>query len=132
MSLPRTFAALVSLLLLAAACDKSGEPSAEASAKASAGPAPSASASAKPKPWFAGTWKGSYDASHFPIEMEKKHGAVAAWKSDDGGVAVGKGEVTIQIDDDGQVSGSSKGPLGDLEATGQLDEDLLRDRKSVV
>ena len=111
-------------LVLTVGCEEKPAATGEGSAT-SASATPVASVSAAPKPWFVGTWKGSYDATHFRIEMEKKEGAVAAWEKDDGGVAAGKGEVTLSINDKGEVTGSSSGPLGKQTAVGELDDKQL-------
>lgn len=87
-------------------------------------PAPSASAPPKERPWYAGTWSGSYEAVQQPAE--KMPGAVREWAKDDGTAASGKGTLRLTVDDSGQVSGTSEGPLGALAITGVADEDALR------
>jgi len=122
----RTGAALAVLFLLAA-CKKEESSSTEASATA----APSASVTApteKPKPWHVGTWTGTYQSIPRRVEMKKGEGLLKEWTEDDGGVATGQGELTLRIDEAGSVEGENKGALGDLKASGEVDENTLRVR----
>jgi len=122
--------------LLLGACEEkpaapTGAPSAQASAVAAAPPASaSAAAPAAPAAWFVGDFTGTYEASHYLIEMEKKHGGVAAWDKDDGKPGSGEGKLALNIDDSGRVTGTAQGPLGDMTASGQVDEEVLRLRLS--
>jgi hypothetical protein len=131
------------LFVLSAACDKpqsnAGEPATSAAASlqpaapASAASAPaSAHSKSKPPPDAAGEWTGTYEARHYLIEMSKKEGAVREWEADKGEAHSGKGELSVKIADDGSVSGSSTGPLGELTVTGEFDGQQLRLRLSPV
>jgi hypothetical protein len=104
------------------ASDASPATSAAPSAQTSA--APSASVAAKPKPWFSGGFSGSYEAKLAPVEVTV--GAVKEWKSDDGKLSSGPGKLTLQVDDDGMVDGSSEGALGADHASGKVEDDTLR------
>jgi hypothetical protein len=77
-----------------------------------------------------GNFTGTYEASHYLIEMERKHGGVAAWSKDDGEKSSGKGTVALSIDESGRVTGSAQGPLGEMTASGQVEADTLRVRLS--
>src|SRR5688500_7767279 len=116
----------LTVLVQNAACSKpESGPSAgpaSASAPASVAAAAPAAASAKPAPAkIAGEWTGTYDARHYLIEMSKKEGAVKEWQADKGEANSGKGELTLRIAEDGSVSGSSTGALGELVITGEFD-----------
>jgi hypothetical protein len=87
--------------------------------------APSGSAAAASNA-LASTWTGSYDARHHAIEMSKKEGAVRDWSEDDGKLHSGTGKIALTIGDDGAVTGSSTGALGELVVAGELDGDTLR------
>ncbi len=125
------------LLLLAVAfgCDDKKAPS--PAGTASAGTKGSAAVSAKPAPppapWYVGTWQGTYDAQQYVIQMTKKQGAVKAWTQDagDGGVVgEGEGKITLKIDEGKTITGEASGPLGDMTAAGQVDEEQFRVRLS--
>ena len=98
-------------------------PSSSAVASAAA-----ASASAAPivqaKPWFAGGFSGQYEAKLAPVEI--KVGAVKEWAADDGKLASGAGKLSLQIDDDGLVDGTSEGALGAGHVSGRVEADTLR------
>jgi hypothetical protein len=124
-------AGLLAAALCLAACKekpKASPPAPSASVAAAAAPSASASAApAKPKaPWFVGTWSGSYESQHYLIEMSKKQGGVKAWADDPGEAGAGDGKLTLTINEDRQVTGTSQGALGDLLAAGELDGDRLR------
>jgi hypothetical protein len=115
-------------LALAGGCktDASGAApgaSAEPSPQASAAPVASV-ATAQTKPWFSGGFAGSYEAKLAPVEVTV--GAVREWKSDDGKLASGPGKLTLQVNDDGIVDGSSEGALGADLASGKVEDDTLR------
>jgi len=103
-------------------------------AAASASPAPSAAApsagsapavSAGPaKPWFSGGFSGQYEAKVATVEI--KVGAVKEWTKDDGKSSSGPGKLSLQIDNAGQVSGTSEGALGAGQVSGKVEEDTLR------
>jgi hypothetical protein len=93
----------------------------------SAAPAPSASAAAlgpKARPWFSGDFTGQYEAKLTPVEV--KTGAVREWGSDDGKAASGPGKLSLLIDDNGLVDGSSEGALGSSRVNGKVEDDTLR------
>ncbi len=100
--------------------------SASASAQASAGPPP------KPKPWYEGSWSAEYDATHYLIEMEAKEGAIRNWKDDDGKSGSGKGKINLTIDEAGDVSGKLTGALGEMDATGSVEGEVLSVRLTPV
>ena len=110
-------------LLLCVACQNApkddGAPAASANAAASA--APSASALAPSKAWFEGRWQGSYEAELFRIELPA--GNVKEWKQDDGKKASGDGKLSLQVNADGTVTGTSSGALGELAVSGRFDGD---------
>lgn len=122
----------LALTVLAAGCEKSEQPapSPSPSAAASAAAAPSASAAQSAQAWYLGAWSGSYESRHHLIEMDKKQGGVKAWSEDDGNLGSGKGMLTLNVAEDRVVTGSAIGPLGEMTASGQLDEDTLRVRLS--
>jgi hypothetical protein len=105
------------------ASDVAPAASAEPSAQASAAPL-AAVAAPKAKPWFSGGFTGSYEAKLAPVEVTV--GAVREWKSDDGKLSSGPGKLTLQVDDDGMVDGSSDGALGADLASGKVEDDTLR------
>lgn len=117
------WAALAMLGIGASGCKEdsapSVSPSASASEVASAAPPP------KPKPWYEGAWSGDYDASHYLIDMEAKEGAVRNWKADDGQSESGKGKISLTIDEAGEVTGKLTGPLGEMEASGSVEDEVL-------
>jgi hypothetical protein len=122
----RTSAALVALVLLAAC--KREESSTTTASATPASSAPVAAPAEKPKPWYVGAWTGSYQSVPRRVEMKKSEGLLKEWAEDDGGVATGEGKVTLRIDEAGSVEGESKGALGDLVASGEVDENTLRVR----
>jgi hypothetical protein len=81
-------------------------------------------AAPKTKPWFSGEFSGSYEAKLAPVEVTV--GAVREWKSDDGKLSSGPGKLTLRVDDDGMVDGSSEGALGADQASGKVEDDTLR------
>ncbi|HEY0463205.1 MAG TPA: hypothetical protein VGC79_03305 [Polyangiaceae bacterium] len=98
-------------------------PSASAAlpSKAEAAPAP---APARAKPWFSGGFSGQYEAKLAAVEI--KVGAVKEWTKDDGKLASGPGKLSLQIDDDGLVDGTTEGALGAGHVSGKVEEDTLR------
>ena len=128
-------AALV-VVVACAGCEKSSAPAPPApSASAPAAPlnvAPAASASAQPNSLFTGEWSGTYQARQYRIEMTKPQGAVKNWAEDTGKEHAGQGKLSLRIAGDDSVSGSSSGPLGELNASGALDGDVLRVRLTPV
>ena len=114
--------------LLAAVSCKSPTTDSATSASASAatvvGSAPAAPAAVSAKPWFSGGFVGQYEAKLAPVEI--KVGAVKEWSKDDGKLSTGPGKLNLQIDDSGQVSGTSEGALGAGQVSGKVEEDTLR------
>ena len=125
-------------LVLVAACVGCDAPTASSPAVPSASARPAGSASAaQPSPeksqgFFTGEWSGTYEARQYLIEMTKQQGAVKNWSEDKGQEHTGKGALSLRIAEDGSVSGSSSGPLGELSATGALDGDVVRVRFTPV
>jgi hypothetical protein len=103
------------------ASDAAPSTSATASAVASAAPA---APPAKAKPWFSGGFSGEYQAKVAAVEV--KAGALKEWAKDDGKLASGPGKLSLQIDDAGQVDGTSEGALGTSHVTGKVEDDTLR------
>ncbi len=118
------------------ACDRrpeaGGAPAGSASgvpASGSGAPATSASAdlpAAPAKPWFEGSWSGTFEARQYTIEMESKIGGVREWRDDDGKAATGDGTLALEVDASGVSTGNGKGPLGELTASGVIEDDTLR------
>ena len=125
-------AAVVSAL--AAGCDQGSKTEAPAGSAASAAAAASGSAaaaaapSAKPaeKPWYVGEWHAPLDVQRYQIEQTKEEGKVKAWADAADTKATGKGELVLQIDETGKVTGTATGPLGELAAAGTADDQTLR------
>lgn len=114
---------VTSALVLAAGCkSKTAGPAPSVSAPASV--AAVAAPVAKAKPWFAGGFSGQYEAKLSPVDV--KVGAVREWAADDGKLQSGPGKLTLQIDDDGTVDGTSEGALGASHASGKVEADTLR------
>lgn len=111
------------LAALGASCKTQPAPPApaaaiSASASTTKAPAP------KAKPWFSGSFQGNYEAKLAPVEI--KVGAVKEWATDDGKAMSGPGKLTLTIDDDGVVDGTSEGALGASHASGKVEDDTLR------
>jgi len=109
------------------ACNKT--PAADATPAASAAAPATASstaavAPAKAKPWFSGGFSGEYQAKVATVDV--KVGAIKEWSKDDGKLASGPGKLTLQIDDAGQVDGTSEGTLGAGHVSGKVEDDTLR------
>lgn len=98
-------------------------PSASAPSSAAASAAPPAPP-AKAKPWFSGGFTGQYEAKVAAVDV--KVGAVKEWSKDDGKLASGPGKLDLQIDESGQVDGTSEGALGTSHVTGRVEDDTLR------
>jgi hypothetical protein len=110
------------ILVMAAACDRGagpapgGEPSA---------PATAATASAAPRSPHAGRWSGAFVAEKAEVQVPEGVD-YRAWEDDDGKKATGDGKLSIDVADDGSVSGKASGALGDLDVSGQVDDDEVR------
>lgn len=113
---------LLWLVPLVAACQKA-PPSESTAAPASASAAPSAKPAAPERPWFQGSWRGTFDAQPFRIELPA--GGVKEWKQDDGKRASGPGTLELEIAADGTLSGKGSGALGELVASGHAETDRV-------
>lgn len=103
------------------------------SAAAPSAEAPPASAraavpAAAPSSWFAGTWTGTYKASAHRIDLPTERGGIPDWKTDDGKAFVGTGTLELTCSEDGIVSGSARGVLGEQDVTGEAAGDSLQAR----
>lgn len=112
---------LVTLLLLATACQQSPKPSPTTAPSTPA--APSVASAAPAKAWFEGPWQGVFQAELFRIELPV--GGVKEWKLDDGKQASGEGKLDLQAAADGTVAGTATGSLGNLAVTGHVDGDRV-------
>ena len=120
-----TLCVALSLIVGCKAHPNDGAPAGSAVAPAgSAAAAPASAPMAKAKPWFAGGFSGNYEAKLVPVQITA--GAVREWGKDDGKASSGPGKLTLNIDDDGLVDGTSEGALGASHASGKVDEDTLR------
>ena len=121
---------LVTTLAVAACLACTKEKADDKGQAASASPSASVAAipSAKPveKPWFFGEWRASLEVARYQVEQTKQEGKVAAWAADTGDKATGKGELVLEIDEEGKVTGSASGALGKLNASGLVDGEELR------
>jgi hypothetical protein len=112
------------LAALAASCKTQPAPPAPVAASASASASATNAPAPKAKPWFSGSFQGNYEAKLSPVEV--KVGAVKEWGADDGKAMSGPGKLTLTIDDDGVVDGTSEGALGASRASGKVEDDTLR------
>jgi hypothetical protein len=116
-------------------CSRKENPTPQAIAPPSA-VAPSASAaqaaalasSAAQKSWCAGAWAGTYRAAAHRIELPTNRGGIPEWKADDGKAFVGPGTIELTCAEDGTVTGSTQGALGEHEIRGASDETSLHAR----
>jgi hypothetical protein len=125
-------AAIVLVLLAGLGCEERGPSSTtgatsasatpESSATASAFPTASASASAAPDNPYAGTWKGTFEASKGEVTIDEGV-PYKTWKEEKGDVATGKGELELVIRSNGAVTGKVTGALGELTVMGVLQDD---------
>lgn len=121
------FALLAALVLaFGAGCNKQTNNDAPAPSATPVGSAKSAppAAAAVAKPWFAGAFTGEYQAKTTAIQVPA--GAPKEWGKDDGKLSNGPGKLSLKIDDDGLVEGTSEGALGAGQVTGKVEEDTLR------
>lgn len=98
-----------------------GVGTAAVSGSASAG----AAASAAPGAAESALWTGTYEAEQAKMETPDKVKDVT-WKNDDGTSAIGKGELSAEVEKDGTVLGQATGALGEQVLSGTLDGDVLR------
>ena len=109
----------LSLLSVVGACQQT--PKSEPAPVASSAAASSAPAPAPAKPWFAGSWQGLFVAQLFRLEMPV--GGVKEWKLDDGKRSTGEGALSLEVSEEGVVTGTARGALGDLAVTGRVEGD---------
>jgi hypothetical protein len=76
--------------------------------------------------WYVGTWKGNFAAARRASTTTAKEGGPGAWEKDDGQKLSGPGTLEVIVGNDGRVSGTLKGALGDLGLRGQIDGEELR------
>jgi hypothetical protein len=95
-------------------------PVASAAAPASASAAPVAQAA-----WYVGKWSGSYEAQHYLIEVKKGEG-LKQWADDEGKEGAGDGKLELDVGQDGTISGTASGVLGEMLASGRVDEESFR------
>lgn len=72
-----------------------------------------------------GTWEGSYNAKKGSVELPSKVKDKTR-NRDEGATVVGPGTVTLTISPDGEVSGKSKGALGDATLSGTAEGGMVR------
>lgn len=116
-------------LILVGACDppRSGPApsrSATAVASATATAVATATASAAAKSAFAGSWRGAYDAKRAAVTVPSAD-PWPAWQKDDD-KRVGRGDLALEVDDAGFVSGEAAGALGELRLRGRIEDGALR------
>ena len=117
--------AVASVALGVTSCKTSaGNALSDASATASASASRPPPAVAPVKPWFSGGFSGQYQAKLAAVEI--KAGAAKEWTKDDGKLASGPGKIELEIDDAGQVAGTSEGALGAGHVGGKVEDDTLR------
>ena len=116
--------ALCGVLLGIVACKTKGEAEPVTPAAPSAVASSQPTAEAKVKPWFSGGFAAEYEAKLAPVEI--KVGALKEWTKDDGKLSSGPGKMNVQIDDTGQVDGTSEGALGTGRVSGRVEDDTLR------
>lgn len=122
---------LFGLVLVVGGCDETKKPTPTpiATTSATVGVSATASASAAasaaaPDPAKAVKWTGTYESKHVVLETPEKVKDVT-WKNDDGTKAVGKGQLSMTVND-GSIAGDATGPLGPQKLTGVLDGTTLR------
>ena len=115
--------ALLGLGLVACQGAPKSQPAELVAASASAAAAPASASAAAPMPWFFGHWQGSYNAELHRIELAA--GGVKEWKQDDGTQAAGPGTLSLEAKQDGSVSGSASGPLGEQTLLGHIEGDRV-------
>jgi hypothetical protein len=103
------------------ASDAAPGPSASAAPAVASAPAALAP---RAKPWFVGGFAGQYEAK--PATVQIKVGAVKEWAKDEGRQSSGPGKLSLQIDESGQVDGTSEGALGAGHVSGKVEDDTLR------
>lgn len=126
---------VISLACLATAggCDSkntSATPSATAPPPSTTAPAAGSVASsgapvAPAPPALAGSWSGRFQARRTKIELPKDV-TDKTWAKDDGATAVGEGTLELTVAADGEVSGSAKGPLGEVTVRGRAFDSTIR------
>ena len=119
------------LLVVLPGCDRDAPPpgpvplsTVTASATASASSSAVAAAASAPSPREAKRWNGTYESKRVTLETPEKV-TDYTWKQDDGTKALGKGSLTLQVEDR-VVTGDATGPLGPQRASGMFDGETLR------
>lgn len=128
--------AVVSCAVIQVACRRdraapfeATSPSASVSGAPASAPPPSAVApSGDRKAWCAGAWTGTYRASAIHIELPTSRGGIPEWKADDGKAFTGAGTIELKCADDGTVTGSAHGALGEHEIRGDTGDESLHAR----
>ena len=108
-----------------AGCETSKPKGSAVSASAASAIAPPAPIAPKLPP-YVGKYEGKYASELFRIEMTKAEGAVKDWEMDDGKSLSGEGSIILEIGESRVITGGSSGPLGELLASGELDQDRIR------
>jgi hypothetical protein len=116
------YAPTVVLFVSALSCNKSEQPAEKQAATASATPAAPAPPQA---PWYVGRWSGKYESRRYEMKMPRAEGAVREWADDPGKAGAGSGTLAIEVNDGGTAAGTATGPLGELIATGAVENDAL-------
>jgi hypothetical protein len=103
----------------AGSANSSGASHAPASSTASSG----RSATPRERSPFAGSWRGAFTAERGAVTVPSGV-PYRAWEKDPGG-ALGEGAIELTIADDGAISGSLKGALGELVVAGRMEDGAL-------
>jgi hypothetical protein len=117
------------LVLCLGACqqnDGGGDaPTASGAAATTAATTATASATAARQHPYEGGWKGSYKAQRVTVTIPEKV-KDKSWDNDDGKELAGEGQIDLRVDGKGEVTGTSKGALGELHIRGLVEENTLR------
>lgn len=98
--------------------------SAEATSPTGAPAAPTAAAAPPASP-EAGQWKAQFQTKRGEVSVSEAV-PYRPWVKDQGTAAAGKGELTVRIAPDGEVTGEGAGALGALAIRGRFEEGELR------
>lgn len=83
-----------------------------------------ATASAVVPPSLRGSWRGSYETKKAKVTIDP--GVLEpSFIADNGQVASGRGALLLTIAEDGRVSGTMRGALGDAIVSGALEDEVL-------
>lgn len=126
---------VVSFALAPSGCSRKENPAPQVVAHPSATvPSGSAAQAAAPAPssaqksWCAGAWAGTYRAAPHHIDLPTNRGGIPEWKADDGKAFVGPGTIELTCAEDGTVTGSLHGVLGEHDIRGVSDDASLQAR----